>query len=512
MDMSHGVSHEAGPYSELEVLSSEKTVHPAPQLHVEPNCQASAEQDGAHKQGREYAHENSALIVIPAEDLPDAKYAAATYLKPVTVYHGRWKRKKWIILFVVALIAMGAIVGGVAGGLLSEHSGAKDTSASPSSSPPVSTATAPPAMSGTATSLASYGYPTAVSWGYPHMEIFALNSSMYPEWKYRPQNSTTNSENGGWQPASNSVEPFIQLDNKTAADEFGVSAITRSPTDVDIFITGADQQLWQKYHNTMTNWPADWVLLAGSHLSPPTAVSWAPDRLDIFTINSDHVLSQKWYTSASGWEPYYTFSSQFSFKTYAPTVVSWAEDRYDIFLVGSEDQSLYHKYYDGESWEPIDFEKLGGFCTSRPVAVCRQKGKTDIFVRGGDAGLWHMSFSQDVPTPQQWSNWTSLSGRTAMQAEPEAVSSDSNTLHVFVWGADNALLYKSYDARTNSWTPSSGFHTLGDSLSGPPKAVFDGQSVHVFAYLKGGQLGHKSLDIASNAWNPVQQFELLGSV
>jgi hypothetical protein len=46
------------------------------------------------------------------------------------------------------------------------------------------------------------------------------------------------------------------------------------------------------------------------------------------------------------------------------------------------------------------FQSVGGYCTSRPVAV---------FWGSGDAGLWHLSHDNTSR-----SNWTSISGNTAI--------------------------------------------------------------------------------------------------
>jgi len=199
---------------------------------------------------------------------------------------------------------------------------------------PTSPASATATMSGSASILSSYAFPTAVSWGYPHLEVFALNSNVYPEWKYR--NSTVRSED--WQPTSQS---FTSLGGQTAPYQLGMAAVARGNTNVDIFVVGTDQELYTKYHGTDMVWgpsAVDWMSLFGILLSPPTSASWAADRLDIFVINTAYGLSQTWWDE-QGWHDWYGFNSQFTWKTYAPTVISWAGNRYDVFLVGSEDQA-----------------------------------------------------------------------------------------------------------------------------------------------------------------------------
>ena len=363
-------------------------------------------------------------------------------------------------------------------------------------------------MSGTATVLSNYLFPTAVSWGYPHLEVFALSDADVPYWKWKNSSSSD-----PWNPPGNSLE---SLSGQTAPFENGLAAIARGFGFVDIFCAGSDYALYHKNHSEDLQWEpslSGWENRGGGLTSPPTVVSWAQDRLDIFVIGDGpaYSLFQQFWDGTSGWSDYSNFGGTWS--TFAPTAVSWGPDRIDLFLVNSVDQSLLHKYCDGSNCDGSDgsdwsnsFESLGGYCTSRPIAVSWASGRIDIFVRGGDAGLWHLSYSDG------WSSWTSISGNTSIQAEPDAVSWGPNHLDVFAWGADSSLLHKSYDGTTDSWSPKEGFEVVGQGLQGPPKAVSDGVgSVHVFCYTQYGELGHKAWNQTQGLWTPSESFDDLGA-
>ncbi len=504
------------PCSNLEFTASEKTWYmppppypPSPTYHAETwNTRDLAEKHVVVKSGPEspnhLARTDSLEKWLATDAIEHLERRKDT----------RHKKIRICAIIIVALVLVGAIVGAVAGGVLSKHSKSEPSTSTASPSPIPSPT---PTMYGPAVALASYAFPTAVSWGYPHLEVFAINElSWYPEWKYRQ--SDTDPDYSNWQPDIIAGQFFNSLGGEAESAEFGIAATARSGTDVDIFMRAADQSLQWKHHNTSMFWDplaTTWNSLSGLLFSPPTSISWAADRIDVFAINIAYGLSQIWWTAEDGWHEWVNFTSQFSWLTHAPTVVSCAPNRYDIFLVGADDQALYHRYYDG-AWQTDDFESLGGYCTSRPVAVSRQEDQIDVFVRGGDAGLWHMSLSRDG----QWSNWTSISGNTSVQGEPEVIADGSkiadgsNYLQVFAWGIDNKLLHKTYNAQTDMWEPEHGFETLADEdLAGPPKAVYDGRDIHVFAYLQSGdQLGHKTWDGAANMWTPAEGFELLGTV
>ena len=361
-------------------------------------------------------------------------------------------------------------------------------------------------MSGTATSMSAYHYPTAVSWGHPHLEVFTLGDDVYPQWKYRDSSSSE-----GWNPGAQS---FASLGGQTDSYQPSVAAIARAEAVVDIFPVSYGTQLFHKYHTSTSDWVPNlttWEHGAGRWVYPPTVAACGADRMDIFIIGFEDRLYQL-SKDLEGWSSWGRFEPNNTWTRDAPTVVSWGGNRYDIFLVNATDQALYHLVWDDLGRWPSEWKKIGGYLTSRPVAVSRREGRLDIFARGGDAGLWHISFNQ-YASGSIWSNWTSISGDTKVQSEPEAVSWNPENIEVFAWGEDNTLLHKRYDDNDKIWAPDVGFEVIGYDLAGPPKAVCDrSEGVHVFAYLDNGQLGHKSWDSDAKAWEPRQDFELLGSV
>lgn len=359
-------------------------------------------------------------------------------------------------------------------------------------------------MSGTATILSIYSYPTAISWGSPHLEVFALDSADVVYWKWRNLSTTS------WVPQSNALQ---SLSGIAAPFAQGVAAVVRGLASVNIFVVGTDFALYNKYHTTDFVWGpslTDWEYRGGILSTAPTAISWSEDRLDVFVIGEAQVygLFHMYWTSETGWSDWTGLGG--SWETFAPTAVTWGPDRIDVFVVDPNTKSLHHTYWDGSLWQPQgSFEDLGGYCTSRPVAVSSDSGVIDIFVRGGDAGLWHLSYSNG------WGKWVSVDPKTAIQAEPEAVSWESGSIELFAWSNDDTLLHKSFLVTdgVGAWTPSSGFEVRGDGLAGPPKAVCDGiDSVHVFAYLQNGQVGHRALNQTPGTWYPSTGFESLGDL
>jgi hypothetical protein len=357
-------------------------------------------------------------------------------------------------------------------------------------------------MSGSATAISGYTYPTAISWGSPHMEVFVLSNTQpnHVYSKYRGLNTSGTD----WKPADSSLElvggDLLPLDS--------VAAISRYPGNVDIFVLGADNAVYHKYHTNTTTWSGGdvdiWEPRGGYLVTAPSAVSWNKNRLDIFAIGGDSSLWHQWWEPNLGWRTWNRLGGNWTH--FVPTVVSWGENHFGVFVVSPDTKELYQISWNG-TWQPSSgFENLGGYCTSRPTAVSWTLGRIDVFVRGGDAGLWHLSY-QDT-----WSNWTSISGNTSVQAEPEAISWGLNRLDVFVWGTDQSLLHKSLDGAKSEWTPENGFQNLGGVLSSPPKATTDeAGSLHVFSMSRFGSLQYISWSETVGKWIPEGNFEDLGT-
>jgi hypothetical protein len=271
-----------------------------------------------------------------------------------------------------------------------------------------------------------------------------------------------------------------------------------------VFVVGVDGALYRKWYNGTAYHPVDsWKEEGGPLLSPPSVVSWSKDRRDVFAIGADFAVYYKYADGEgefSGW-----FSLGGNWSTYSPTVVSRERNSLNIFLIGRKDKALYTKSWNGTSWS--SFVRLGGYCTSRPAAVSWSSKRIDVVVRGGDAGLWHISYDADIKV---WSNWTSISGGTQIEGEPDAVSWSENRLDTFAWGKDKSLLHKSFDGKT--WTPSPGLETLGTDLSGPPKGVsYAVKSLHVFAYGRKGNMVLRQWNETTKEWLPKEGFHDLGT-
>ena len=119
-----------------------------------------------------------------------------------------------------------------------------------------------------------------------------------------------------------------------------------------------------------------------------------PDRLDIFVRGADNQLWQKAWNG--GWLTYFPLGG---FLTSSPAVASWAPNRLDVFVRGS-DNALYHKSWNGIEWSA--YERLGGNLEGAPAAISRGPNLIDVFFRGRDNHLYQKSYDgSDVAEPRR---------------------------------------------------------------------------------------------------------------
>lgn len=196
---------------------------------------------------------------------------------------------------------------------------------------------------------------------------------------------------------------------------------------------------------------------------------------------------------------------------WAPTVVAWSGDdsRHDVFAVSQTSSHLLHWYRGGgedDAWSgPVD---LGGFATTPPTAVSLAPGRLDVFVRGGDGGLWHRGRSGGAAADpagerERWAAWQRLGGPTSIRGRPHAVSAGAGRADVFAWGTDGTLLRATWDEAAQRWRSGgpadggdAGFEVMAeDALAGPPSAAADDRgNIYVFAYNDQNEIIWQTID------------------
>ncbi|KAI1138501.1 fucose-specific lectin [Hypoxylon sp. FL0543] len=397
------------------------------------------------------------------------------------------RNPKKIILIAIgcALIIAGVVVGAVVGTQKSKASSSSSPAPTVSSSGqgdnPQSDGEAGPSqaeMTGSPTSVAPGLAPTAISWGYPHMEIFALtNNDTYSIYrKYRNSNASLQTD---FIPRGTGMELVGGGIDTNSAPSIAVNhRIDSGRTNrTELHINGKGGA-YRKYHDADQLWanldPNIWDVFENAYvISAPAEVQYEPS-VGVMKISGPDLQPM------------------------APAVVAWNRNdtRVDIFAVSRANSHLLTATWEAETANWSDYKDLHGFITTPPVAVSRSPGIIDVFARGGDAGLWHISYDDGN---KSWTDWTRLG--TKIEGQPDAISATSDTLDVFAWGQDGSMLHKSFDSASGSWTPKDEFEVLvKGTLSGPPRAMSDAPgNIHIFAYNDDNELIWKRLGSAAQS-------------
>ena len=241
----------------------------------------------------------------------------------------------------------------------------------------------------------------------------------------------------------------------TAASQGGIltsDPVAASPGSgqIAVFVRGSDSAIWEK---TTTNGGSTW---SGWHSlggqipagTSPAVCSWGSDRLDVFVQGTDGQLWHKWYigTSWSGWQ---SLGGKLTSSAAATTALR--SSRIDVFVRGT-DGAVWYKDWNGAAWS--GWHSLGGQIpvNTVPAACSWSSGRVDLFANGTDGQLW---WKYTTNGGSSWTGWQAL-GRPlgeSLTSSPAAAAPASGIMDVFVRGGNNGLWERTYGSGSwSGWT------------------------------------------------------------
>jgi hypothetical protein len=144
---------------------------------------------------------------------------------------------------------------------------------------------------------------------------------------------------------------------------------------------------------------------------------------------------------------------------------------------------------------------LGGTLTSGPAVCSRRPGLLDVFARGTDNALRHMTYDQ------AWGRWEQLDPNPIAASTAAAVSWDAGRIDVFVRGTDDALYTKSLVE--NQWTGYVGLE--GQLTSGPAACSWSAGRIDVFGRGTDEALWHRAYDRTWHPWERLGENKIADS-
>ena len=255
--------------------------------------------------------------------------------------------------------------------------------------------------------------------GSARIDLFARANSAQIEW-------SSNNGSGAW-------TAWVSLGAPPVGFFGGPSAVTWGSGDLNVFVWGGDNRLWQTFSSNGGQSWSGWFKPVGDDgvlASEPAVCSWGPGRVDVFVIGTNGAVYHRWYDGGwnSAWE--YRGAPPAALQYNALTATSWAPGRVDVFAAAGT--RLWQTFYDGQwnGWaQPPGTET--GISLSAPSSTSWGPDHLAVFVQGTDGGLWWVIWFQNY-----WSGWERIGlSSDVFEDAPAAGSSGCQQMDVFVLGS-----------------------------------------------------------------------------
>jgi hypothetical protein len=160
-------------------------------------------------------------------------------------------------------------------------------------------------------------------------------------------------------------------------------------------------------------------------------------------------------------------------------------------LAGGTRSEVTVRVVDAQRSPAAPWRSLGGILTSAPAVAVNADGRLEVFARGTDNRIWHLS-QQRSDTSTEFSAWELLAGDRTFTGAPAVARNHWSKLELFARDRDRSLLHRwqnDPNVRTSTqWAP---WSSLGGELDGDPAAAtnHDGR-LEVFAVGTDGRACH----------------------
>jgi hypothetical protein len=235
---------------------------------------------------------------------------------------------------------------------------------------------------------------------------------------------------------------------------------------LDVFVASEDGTLWHLSRSNNGTW-GGWEFLAVPGYPPnlttvsstPAAISRGGGLLDVFVWGADGNLWQRSFDKKwDKWENRGAPTTTVPELASAPAVVSWGSKRVDVFALGA-DGNVWQQTWDGQwhGWQPHTAPASVSFAGA-PAAAAIAPNQLAVIMRAKDGSLWCKTYLP--PIPAQTSNtgppahpgsshWSSgfvriVSGDTVASA-PAALTGGPNVIDVFAVNYANNLIHVHLD-------------------------------------------------------------------
>src|SRR5204863_94090 len=119
-----------------------------------------------------------------------------------------------------------------------------------------------------------------------------------------------------------------------------ITALARNPNHIDLFVIGFDNVVWSTWWESDTGWHP-WLQIHPETVFDDTtqtitALTRNPNHIDLFVIGFDNVVWSTWWESNTGWHPFPPRRSSDLFDHTSQTITALARNpnHIDLFVIG----------------------------------------------------------------------------------------------------------------------------------------------------------------------------------
>jgi len=242
-----------------------------------------------------------------------------------------------------------------------------------------------------------------------------------------------------------------------------VTAVSRNPNQLDLFVVGNDGVVYTSWWTAGSDWSGinnNWRAIGGYFPpgSPVAAVSRNPNQLDLFVVGNNGVIYTSWWTAGSDWSG--INNNWRAIGGYFPpgsplAAVSRNPNQLDLFVVGYNDVVYTSWWMAGSDWSGINnsWRAIGGYFPpfSPVAAVSRNPNQLDLFITGYDGVVYTSWWAAGSDWSGINNNWRPIGGYFPPSSPVAAVSRNPNQLDLFITGNDG-LVYTSWWTAGSDWS------------------------------------------------------------
>jgi hypothetical protein len=283
-----------------------------------------------------------------------------------------------------------------------------------------------------------------------------------------------------WNPDGGWFKLWFRLIDPNFGDQFTVppqselSALSRYPTHLDLFVVGRDSAVYSTFWDGNGGWFNHWFRLGDANFldgftvplqSLVSSLSRFQDHIDLFVSGFDGGVYSTFWDANGGWFNHWfrlidpNFGDNFTIPPGAPvSSLSRFQDHIDLFVSG-RDGGVYSTFWDANGgwfnhWFRLTDPNFGDNFTIPPGApvscLSRFRDHIDLFVSGRDGGVYSTFWDANGGWFNHWFRLTDSNFGDNFTIPPGApvscVSRYQDHIDLFVMGRDGAMYSTFWDA------------------------------------------------------------------